>query len=226
MEKFLGLKQVLIQKKKRMQDRMGVISSAYSELSKSQLDYVKFYMDKHTSIPTWIMIKVVNFSTFINILDNSKTEVIHSICKLYDITEPDGHYNVKLLIGSLNWFRKVRNACAHNERIYCINYSGAKGHNAGRIIERYFNLMKKTYSRVHEKRIMDLLIYMKYYLQDDEFKKMITEIQSMMVELQSSISNNAFDNIRGQMGIKKMEDLEELKNFPKKPILYNKFDTY
>ena len=60
----------------RPQNRMSAISSAYSELSSSQLDYVKFYMENHTSIPTWIMIKMVNFSTFIDILKNSKT-VLH-----------------------------------------------------------------------------------------------------------------------------------------------------
>ena len=51
-----------------LQERMNAISSAYSELSKSHLDYVKFYMKNHKQIPTWIMIKVVNFSTFIEIL--------------------------------------------------------------------------------------------------------------------------------------------------------------
>ena len=66
---------------------MSAISSAYSELSKSQLEYVRHYMKNHLSIPTWIMIKVVNFSTFINILKNSKMSVKHSICYLYDITD-------------------------------------------------------------------------------------------------------------------------------------------
>lgn len=51
-----------------LQQKMAVISNAYSELSKSKLDYVKFYMDNHKQIPTWIMIKVVNFSTFIDII--------------------------------------------------------------------------------------------------------------------------------------------------------------
>ena len=51
---------------KTLQQKMTVISNAYSELSKSRLDYVKFYMDNHKQIPTWIMIKVINFSTFIS----------------------------------------------------------------------------------------------------------------------------------------------------------------
>ena len=54
-----------------LQSKMNTISSAYSELSKSKSEYVQFYMKNHEQIPTWIMIKVVNFSTFIDVLHNS-----------------------------------------------------------------------------------------------------------------------------------------------------------
>ena len=210
----------------RMQSKMSAISSAYSELSKSRLEYVKFYMDNHTSIPTWIMIKVVNFSTFIDILFNSKQTVKHSICQLYDMVDGAGPYDVKLLIGSLHWLRKVRNACAHNERIYCIKQSQDRNSNSGRILERYFRAMRPAYARDSDKRIMDLLVYMKYYLSGKEFDKMISAIQESLNGLQSTISQNAFDNIRGQMGIKNLQDLEDLKNLPKTGISYNKFDTF
>ena len=205
---------------------MSAISSAYSELSKSRLEYVKFYMDNHTSIPTWIMIKVVNFSTFIDILFNSKQTVKHSICRLYDMVDGTGHYDVKLLIGSLHWLRKVRNACAHNERIYCIKQSQDRNSNSGRILERYFRAMRLAYAHESDKRIMDLLVYMKYYLSSKEFEKMISAIQDSLNELKRTISQNAFDNIRGQMGIKNLQDLEDLKKLPKTEISYNKFDTF
>ncbi len=210
----------------RMQSKMSAISSAYSELSKSRLEYVKFYMDNHTSIPTWIMIKVVNFSTFIDILINSKQTVKHSICRLYDMVDGTGHYDVKLLIGSLHWLRKVRNACAHNERIYCIKQSQDRNSNSGRILERYFRAMRLAYAHESDKRIMDLLVYMKYYLSSKEFEKMISAIQDSLNELKRTISQNAFDNIRGQMGIKNLQDLEDLKKLPKTEISYNKFDTF
>ena len=105
---------------KSLQEKMGVISKAYSELSRSKLDYVKFYMDNHKQIPTWIMIKVVNFSTFIDIINVSKMDISHALCHLYDLEDQNSRPNVKLLIGALHWMRKIRNACAHNERIYCL----------------------------------------------------------------------------------------------------------
>lgn len=211
----------------RLQNRMATISSAYSELSSSQLDYIKFYMDNHTAIPTWIMIKMVNFSTFINILKNSKTSVTHSICKLYDMYDVNGKPNVKLLIGSLHWMRKVRNSCAHNERIFCMHQSQSSvRRNNGRIIEQYISSLRTSYSRNSDKRIFDLLVYCKYYLPDSEYNEMISQFQNMLADLQSCISSNAFANIRGQMGIKALSDLDILKSLPKAPILYNKFDTY
>ena len=209
----------------RLQNRMNAISSAYSELSSSQLDYVKFYMEHHSAIPTWIMIKVVNFSTFINILTNSKTSVTHSICKLYDMKDSNGKPNVKLLIGSLHWLRKVRNACAHNERIFCLQQSqNQRNQNSGRIIENYIASLRQSYSRNSAKKIFDLLIYFKYYLPDKEYQSSVTELQNMLYSLQNIISANAFDNIRGQMGIKNLSDLDTLKALPKSPILYNNFD--
>ena len=210
----------------RLQYRMSAISSAYGELSSSQLDYVKFYMDNHTSIPTWIMIKVVNFSTFIDVLKHSKTAVTHSICTLYDMMDTNNKPNVKLLIGSLHWLRKVRNSCAHNERIFCIHQAQEqRRRNSGRIIENYISLLRPSYSRDSDKRIFDLLVYFKYYLPDKEYKQMMTTFQTMLTTLQKRISANAFDNIRGQMGIKDLNDLDTLKNLRKAPIKYHLFDT-
>ena len=210
---------------KGLQKRMDAISSAYGELSRSQLDYVKFYMEKHSSIPTWIMIKVINFSTFIKVLQNSKKEVIHALCRLYDMMDANGKSNVKLLVGSLHWLRKVRNSCAHNERVYCIQQTrGKRDSNTGRILERYFSQLRKPYSKDSDKRIMDLLVYMKYYLPDKEFRSMINELSKMLRELETQIPDNAFANIRGQMGIKKLDDLDALAGLKKEKISYNKFD--
>lgn len=208
-----------------LQNRMNTISSAYSELSRSQLDYVKFYMENHKQIPTWIMLKVVNFSTFIDVLKYSKTSVTHSICKLYGMYDSNNLPNVKLLIGSLHWLRKIRNSCAHNERIYCIRQSqGSPRKNSGRIKEKYILALRASYNTENNKQILDLLVYFKYYLPASEYSKLIKELQTLLTNLRHRISYDAFEYIRGQMGIKDLDDLELLKSLPKPPINYNKFD--
>lgn len=207
-----------------LQNRMNVISKAYNELSSSKLDYVKFYMDNHKSIPTWIMIKVVNFSTFIDILKYSKTDVAHSICELYEMYDMKGLLNVKLLIGSLHWMRSVRNSCAHNERVYCLCRKDRYGQEAGRINEPYIQSLGNRYLNDRGQRLMDLCVYFKYYLPKSEYKTMIKELHSMLLNLQSCIHPHAFEYVRGQIGIKQLNDLELLINLPKNEIEYNSFD--
>lgn len=207
-----------------LQNRMNTISSAYSELSKSRLDYVKFYMRNHTQIPTWIMIKVVNFSTFIDVLKYSKKVVLHSICVLYGMLDENELPNVKLLIGSLHWMRRIRNSCAHNERIYCISRSADKYGASGRIYEKYLRLLRRSYCRDTDQRIFDLLVYFKYYLPNQEYAYLMDELYNMLLKLETKLQPNAFGYIRGKMGIKSMDDLLRLKEFPKDEINYNKFD--
>lgn len=193
---------------KSLQEKMSVISKAYNELSRSQLDYVKFYMDNHKQIPTWIMIKVVNFSTFIDILQYSKIDVSHSLCHLYGLEDDQGRANVKLLIGSLHWMRKIRNACAHNERVYCLTRQHNPKSNSGRIKEKYFQLLSPGYSRDLSQKIFDLFVYFKYYLPKNEYKQFITEFKNMLKNLESKIHPHAFEYIRGQIGIKNISDLD------------------
>lgn len=203
-----------------LKDKMRVISSAYHETSQEKTDYIQFYMTNHAEIPTWIMIKAINFSTFIDVLNFSKKNVRHSICQLYDMLDQNNKPNVKLLIGSLHWMRTIRNSCAHNERIYCITRKN------GRIIEKYFNALRPSYTRENEQSIIDLIVYFKYYLPSDEFQAFISEFQTMLSSLKAGIKPFAFENIRSAMGIKDLDDLENLMNMPKNEIEYNKFDTF
>lgn len=209
---------------KSLQEKMSVISKAYSELSKSQLNYVNFYMTNHKQIPTWIMFKVVNFSTFIDLVRYSKMDVSHSLCHLYGLENKDGHANVKLLIGSLHWMRKIRNSCAHNERVYCLTRRDERRNNTGRIIEKYFRMLSSGYTRNLEQKIFDLIVYFKYFLPQNEYKQFISELKFMLMNLRSKIHPHAFDHVRGQMGIRDLADLDTLLNFPKDKIEYNKFD--
>lgn len=209
---------------KSLQDKMSVISKAYNELSKSQLDYVKFYMENHKQIPTWIMIKVVNFSTFIDIIRVSKTDVSHSLCDLYGLRDSNGQPNVKLLIGSLHWMRKIRNSCAHNERIYCITRKRDTHSRSGRILEQYFRTLGHGYTRDLNQKIFDLIVYFKYFLPKGEYKQLVSELKTMLTDHQAKIHPHAFEYVRGQMGIKDLSDLDTLVALPKDEIEYNKFD--
>ncbi len=120
--------------------------------------------------------------------------------------------------------RKIRNSCAHNERVYCLSRTSEQRRRSGRIIEKYLRMLNSGYTRDREQRLFDLFVYFKYFLPNTEYKQFITELKGMLNNLQSKIHPHAFEYIRGQMGIRNLEDLDTLLNFPKDDIEYNKFD--
>ena len=86
-------------------------------------------------------------------------------------------------------------------------------------------MLSSGYSRNLDQKIFDLIIYFKYFLPKNEYKQFINELKSMLNDLQTKIQPHAFEYVRGQMGIRNLEDLDKLLNFPKDEIEYNKFDA-
>lgn len=183
---------------------LAMINSATDEINRSELDYIKFYIQKHNMIPSWIFVKIINFSTFINFLECSNDDLKDSICNLYNIYDLNGKPNHKLLIGSLHWLRKVRNSCAHNERIYTIERKN------GRIKDQYIMSMKKAYQRERNQKLIDLLVYLKYYLDVNSYSDLIYYIKDWLTNMEKSLNPNVFANIRGATGIKEINDLQFL----------------
>lgn len=193
-----------------------VISDSFQEINRSEQKYIKHYFDKYKYVSTWILVKVIKFSTFINFVDFSKKDVKKSICNLYGIKDKNNNDDFTLLKGSLHWLRKVRNSCAHNERVYGIKREGK------RIKTIYHNSLAKSYDRERDQKLIDLIIYMRFYLDNKDFKKFATEIKDLLQDLKSNINSSAFDKVRADMGIKDLIHLDRLISM-KKDIKYHKF---
>ncbi len=194
---------------------LQLIGKIENEINNNKEEYIKFYKEKDEIMPIWVLIKVINFSTFITFIELSKSEVKNSICELYNMKDKRDCYNYKLLIGSLHWLRKIRNKCAHNERVY---QTIAKGRIKN---ETYINNMPRAYIRENKKNILDLLIYLKYYLNEIEYNNLIKKIKVKLLELKPKIHINAFEKVRASLGIKDMDHLEILLSNHKN-VEYNK----
>lgn len=200
-----------------IQSVMKTISDAYQEIEKSRQTYVKHYLEQHKFIPTWILTKTINFSTMISFIENSKYKVKDDLCELYGLKLDAGGYNHQLLISSLHWFRIIRNSCAHNERVYGIERADKRVNT-----DIYLKELPKSYSRDGDQKIMDLIIYMRYYLPDREYEKFVKEIKRLLTDLKGQINVTAFNKIRGAMGIKDLSHLDILVA-KKGKINYNSF---
>ncbi|MDE6946870.1 MAG: Abi family protein [Anaeroplasmataceae bacterium] len=195
---------------------IGVIAKIYNEINQSHQDYVKFYLEKHKIIPTWIAVKTINFSTFINFLDCSKEEIKKSICELYGLVDSNNKPDYKLIIGSLHWMRLIRNICAHNERVYCVEQKNS------RINETKIKDLGSRYSGHRTRKLFDLLVYLTYYLDKNDYAVLVSKLKDLLNELKSNITKPAFDNVRGAIGIKQIDDLDRLLSYCKEKS-YNNF---
>ena len=196
--------------------KIRLISSIYNNLKASEQDYVKHYWGEHGYMPTWIVCKVMSFSNFIDFVNYSHPDVKKSLCALYGMTKEEGRANFKLLIGGLHWARKVRNACAHNERIYALKQEEK------RIACKVLSCLPSSYSSERDQKIFDLIVYMRYCLPDLEYGEFIDKIIELLRSLQRRISPMPYEKVRASIGIKRESDLDLLKSFSK-DINYNKF---
>ncbi|WP_302759645.1 Abi family protein [Amedibacillus dolichus] len=202
------------------QDKIKVIAACYNEVNISKQPYVKHYLEEHNSVPTWIFIKVIKFSTFINFIKICKPQVINSICELYQIHDSYGNIKPELLISILHWMRTIRNACAHNERIYGINRENAR-------VKQPFDTFlsnPKPYTNHRSQRLIDIVIYLRYFLNDTDYQKFIYYIKEAFDSLKAQLNQNAFQKVRAETGIKNLDILDELSDISK-PILYNNFEN-
>lgn len=199
---------------------MRIITDSYSQVFRNKNEYRKHYIEKHKHVPTWILTKTMNFKTFIEFLEISKNPVKDSLCKLYNVVDSSGNYNHELLVGSLNWFRIIRNSCAHNERIYCMEDKDS------RIRDIYFSNLPKSYTRDRnqDRLVFDSIVYMKYFLETDDYNEFLEIIHSLLIDLKDSIPSVPFERIRAKIGVKNLDHFELLKT-PVKEIQYNKFSS-
>lgn len=201
-----------------IQRRMRVIAACINETDRSHQAYIKHYFNKHKEVPTWVFVKTLNYSTFIKLFEICKEDVKNSVCNLYGIVDIVGIFDYKLIVSMMHWMRKIRNSCAHNERIYGMIKED------GRVALPFKTFLpnRKDYQKHRTQRVMDLLVYMRYFLQNDEYDAFIDKILELLRELQNKLNPNAFSKVRADLGIKNLDDLEVLKQ-KKKNINYNSF---
>ncbi|MDR2599804.1 MAG: Abi family protein [Oscillospiraceae bacterium] len=195
------------------------ISRVYNEIDRADQDYIRFYLEQHNTIPTWVMVKIIQFYTLINFINSSKLSVKRAISSLYGILDSRGNPDFKLLVGSLHWLRTVRNSCAHNERIFTITDKNS------RIYTNYMNSLAPSYSRERDKKIIDLLVYMKYYLPENEYNTLMMNVEALLTDLSSVIHSQAFSRVLAALGVKNINHISLLRLATKQtPINYCIFE--
>lgn len=190
---------------KLISDIKGEVESS----KRSSNSYINHYASKDYEIPTWIMIKVIKMTTFTKFLDYSCKNVKIKICELFEMEYDSCNNDFKVLFGALNWMRKIRNACAHNERIMFIEDDNKA------IITKYHKKLSNAYLKRRNKQIVDLLIFLKYVNTKRDYNKLIGTLTAELNQMRTVIGEVAFEKIRVGLGIRNIEHLQIISNEPK-----------
>jgi abortive infection bacteriophage resistance protein len=185
-----------------------ILSRIYYDISKRSNDYLRHYENKHSYLPTWIMIKALTFGTLIKLIINTDDKYKKELCDLYEITYKNNDF--RKLTAMLSLINALRNNIAHSERI--IDFKGNP--NNKRSFTKYHKLL--NYNSIKQERLIDVLLYMKMFIPGKEYKVLINEIINEFRNLKTHIHNNAFIKICSTIGLNSRmnykDALEEIKS--------------
>lgn len=158
-------------------DLIGRLSKIASD--PKDYSYIKHQMQQHGNIPLWVMMKALTLGTvskFYSFLPQNIQARVSIEFK--HITESE-------LVRMLDLLARVRNVCAHNERLF--NYRYNKGAINDTYIHEYLNIPKPNVQYVKGKRdLFAVIIVLKYLLSQVEFSQFIDDINTALETLLTS----------------------------------------
>lgn len=147
------------------------VNDLISRLSKIIVDpqnypYIKHQKKKHYNVPLWVLMKALTLGTVSKMYSFLPQNIQ---CK---VSVEFQYVNEGMLVQMLDLLARVRNVCAHNERLY--DYKYRKGTIDNTDIHDILSIPKRKGQYLKGKNdLFAVVIVMKYMLEDDDFKKFI-----------------------------------------------------
>lgn len=174
-----------------IKDLIGRLSRIASD--PKDYSYIKHQMRRHGNIPLWVMMKALTLGTvskFYSFLPQSIQARVSIEFK--HITENE-------LVRMLDLLARVRNVCAHNERLF--NYRYNKGAINDTYIHNYLNIPKRNVQYSKGKQdLFAVIIVLKYLLGKEEFSQFIDDINAALETLLTSTRQLQRDQMYRYMG--------------------------
>ncbi|PMR65773.1 CAAX protease [Streptococcus intermedius] len=170
---------------------------------------VKHYIEEHGEIPLWVLVNFLtigNIAHFYNILtDPLKNTVAKFYSDKYNkqyCTKPSNPLQIQSvdLSAGLKAINLVRNACAHDERLYNINIKNVRM----TTISNYHDI-----SNYDNRKIVVIIIFLKAVLDKKYFQKFLIELERIFNSYKNKFTTVSFDEILNVMGIE-LQELSKL----------------
>lgn len=141
--------------------------------------YIKHQLQKHGNIPLWVMMKALTLGTVSKFYSFLPQNIQSRVSIEFDyVTENE-------LVRMLDLLARVRNVCAHNERLFDYRYN--KGAINDTFIHQFLGIPKTNGQYSKGKRdLFAVIIVLKYLLGNDEVRLLVDEIDNALATLLAS----------------------------------------
>ncbi len=178
-------------------DNLHEIVRFITELSKidqgSRYPYIKHQKHTHGNIPLWVMLKALPFGTV------SKMYSFLPQALQIEVSKEFLHVNESELQEMIAMLSRVRNICAHNERLF--NYKDRQAI-PNTDIHHILNIPKQQgHYKKGKKDLFATLIIFKYLLKDSDTQNLITELSMLLNSLCASVHNLNISQLQAEMGL-------------------------
>lgn len=158
-------------------DLIGRLSKIAS--NPKDYSYIMHQKQKHGNIPLWVMMKALPLGSVSKLYSFLPQNIQCKVSIEFDqITENE-------LVRMLDLLARIRNVCAHNERLF--NYRYNKGAINDTYIHKHLNIPKHNVQYQKGKQdLFAVIITLKYLLNENEFSCFIEEIHTALEKLLTS----------------------------------------
>lgn len=155
--------------------------------------YLVHQRKSHQNVPLWVAVNALTFGQISKMYTLLSFDLQSAVAQEYPFV------NEKELEQFLKSLTLFRNACAHNERLYCFS---SRYDIPDTTIHRKFNISKKGTQYTHGKRdYFSLIIALRYLLPDDSFKDFKKGLKSLIRAYQKESSRLSQEELYEKLGL-------------------------
>lgn len=138
--------------------------------------YIKHQKNVYNNVPLWVMMKALTLGTVSKMYSFLPQNIQCNVSKEFD------YVHEGMLVQMLDLLARVRNVCAHNERLY--DYKYRKGTIDDTHVHVALNINMKKGNFVKGKNdLFAVVIVLKYLLPEEDFNNFVDSLQSIVDSL-------------------------------------------
>ncbi|MFI3171962.1 MAG: Abi family protein [Eubacteriales bacterium] len=173
------------------------------EQNPSQYLYIKHQKHKYGNVPLWVMVKALTLGTISKMYSVQTYNVQTQISKEFPFVHET------MLANMIDILSRVRNVCAHNERLFDYQYKNKKIDDTAVHTILKIKKDKRGFSK-GKSDLFAAIIALKYTIKEEDFNCMIDELEVLLTELCDNTQNLQQNQMYKYMGFP--ENWKEIKN--------------